>query len=114
VGWKKDGGGTEEGCRQDGGGNIDWMEAGWRREPRGVEMGCRWDEGRMEEGSRWDGSGTEEGGRWDGGGMLAGLNHRIIESLRLEETSKVIKSNHLTNTTMPAKPCPEVPHLHIF
>ena len=39
---------------------------------------------------------------------------RIIESLRLEKTSKIIKFNRQPNTTMPAKPCPEVPCLHIF
>jgi len=38
---------------------------------------------------------------------------RIIEPLRLEKTSKIIKSNCQPNTTMPAKPCPEVPHLHL-
>ena len=38
----------------------------------------------------------------------------IIESLRLEKTSKIIESNHQHNTTMSAKPCPEVPYLHIF
>jgi len=38
----------------------------------------------------------------------------IIDSLRLEKTSKITKSNHQTNTTMPAKPYLEVPHLHIF
>jgi len=27
---------------------------------------------------------------------------------------KLIKSNHQPNTTMPTKPCPEVPHLHVF
>jgi len=32
----------------------------------------------------------------------------------MEKTSKIIKSNHHPNTTMPAKPYPEVPHLHIF
>jgi len=32
----------------------------------------------------------------------------------LEETSKIIKSNHQPNTTMPAKPCPQGRHLHIF
>jgi len=32
----------------------------------------------------------------------------------LGKTSKIIKSNHPPNTAMPAKPCPEVPHLHIF
>ena len=41
-------------------------------------------------------------------------NHGIIESLRLEKTSKIIKSNHPPNTTMPAKPCPKVPHLHVL
>jgi len=43
--------------------------------------------------------------------------HRIIESLRLEKTSKIIKSKttkHQPNTTMPAKPYPEVPHLLNF
>jgi len=40
--------------------------------------------------------------------------YRIIESLRLEKTSKIVKSNRRPNTTMPAKPCPEVPHLHSF
>ena len=39
---------------------------------------------------------------------------RITESLRLEETSKVIKSNHQPNTTMPAKPCPKVLRPHVF
>jgi len=39
---------------------------------------------------------------------------RIIESLILEKTSKIIKSNSQPNTTMPAKLCPEVPHLHVF
>ena len=42
------------------------------------------------------------------------LNHRIIESFRLEKTSEIIKCNHQPIPTMPAKPCPEVPHLHIF
>ena len=37
------------------------------------------------------------------------LFYIIIESLRLEETSKIIKSNRQPNTTMPTKPCPEVP-----
>ena len=37
-----------------------------------------------------------------------------IKSLRLEKTSKIMKSNHQHNTTVPAKPCPKVPHLHIF
>jgi len=42
------------------------------------------------------------------------LNHRIIESLRLEKTSKIIESNYQPNTTMPTKPGPEVLHLHVF
>jgi len=33
-------------------------------------------------------------------------SHRIIESLRLEKTSKIIKSNHQSKTTMPDKPNP--------
>jgi len=41
-------------------------------------------------------------------------SYRIIESLRLEKTSKVIKSNRHPNPTMPAKPYPEVPCLHVF
>jgi len=32
----------------------------------------------------------------------------------LEKTSEIIKSNHHPNTTMPAKSCPKVPHLHVF
>jgi len=40
--------------------------------------------------------------------------HRTIESLRLEKTSKITKCNHQHNTAMPAKPCPEVPHLHVI
>jgi len=40
----------------------------------------------------------------------------IIESQnhRLEKMSKITKSNHPPNTTMPTKPYPEVPHLHVF
>jgi len=38
----------------------------------------------------------------------------IIESLRLEKISKIIKSNYQSNTTMPTKPCPKVPHLDIL
>jgi len=37
----------------------------------------------------------------------------FIESLRLEKTSK-IKFHHQPNTTMPAKPYPEVPYIHVF
>ena len=36
----------------------------------------------------------------------------IIESLRLEETSEIIKSNHHPISPMPAKPCPQEPHPH--
>jgi len=36
-------------------------------------------------------------------------DHRIIESVRLEKTSKIMKSNRQPNTTMSAKPCPEIP-----
>ena len=36
------------------------------------------------------------------------MNHRIMESFRLEKTSKIIRSNRQPNTTMPAKPYPEV------
>jgi len=39
---------------------------------------------------------------------------RITESLRLEETSKIIKSSCQTIINRPAKPCPQVPHLHGF
>ena len=35
-------------------------------------------------------------------------NHRFIESLKLEKALKIMKSNHKPNTTMPAKPCPEI------
>ena len=39
--------------------------------------------------------------------LFIGSENRIIESLRLEKTSKIIKSSCQLNTTMPAKPCPE-------
>jgi len=32
----------------------------------------------------------------------------------LEKTSKIIESNYPPNTTMPIKPYPKVPHLHVF
>jgi len=32
----------------------------------------------------------------------------------LEKTSKTMKSNCHPSTTMPAKPCPKVPHLHVI
>jgi len=38
----------------------------------------------------------------------------IIESSRLEKTSKIIKANCQHNNIMPAKPRPEVPYLCIF
>ena len=38
----------------------------------------------------------------------------IIESLRLEKTSKIIKPNCQPTTTAPTRPCPVVPHLHVF
>jgi len=41
-------------------------------------------------------------------------NRRIIESLRLEKTSKIIKPNRQPNTTLPTKPYHAVPHLHVF
>ena len=40
--------------------------------------------------------------------------HRIKEPLKLEETSKIMKSNHQPNTIIPTKPCPEVPFIHVF
>ena len=36
------------------------------------------------------------------------------ENHRLEKMSKNIKSSFQPKTTMPAKPYPEVPHLHVF
>jgi len=45
---------------------------------------------------------------------LLTVYYRIIEPLRLEKTSKIIRSNHHPNTTMLAKPCPEVPYLDVF
>ena len=41
-------------------------------------------------------------------------HYRMIESLRLEKTSKIIKSNRHPNTTMAAKPYPEVSHPCVF
>jgi len=32
----------------------------------------------------------------------------------LEKISKIIKSNRQPNTTMSGKPCPEMPHWHVF
>ena len=40
--------------------------------------------------------------------------YRIMESLSLEKTSEIIKSNCQPNTTMPSNPCLEVLHLHIL
>jgi len=47
-------------------------------------------------------------------GHLPRVCLRHTESLRLEKTSKIIESNHALNTTMPIKPCPEVPYLDVF
>jgi len=46
--------------------------------------------------------------------IIESSNHRTTESLRLEKTSQITKSNHHPNTTMPAEPCPQVPHLRTF
>ena len=40
--------------------------------------------------------------------------YTALLSLRLEKTSEIIKSSRHPNTPMPAKPCPQVPHLHGF
>jgi len=32
----------------------------------------------------------------------------------LEKTSKIIDSNHPPNTTIPTKPYPKAPHVHVF
>ena len=40
-------------------------------------------------------------------------DHRITEPLRLEKNSKMIQSNHQPMLTMPTKPHPSAPHLHI-
>ena len=39
-------------------------------------------------------------------------NHRIIEPLKLEKTSKIIQYNHQPIPIMPTEPQPSVPHLH--
>jgi len=49
-----------------------------------------------------------------GANLGPSLNHRIIKSLRLENTSKIMQSSRQPNTTMLAQPCPEVSHLHFF
>jgi len=46
--------------------------------------------------------------------QLVSCFHRITDSLMLEKTSKIMKSNRQPNTIMSAKPCPEVPYLHVF
>jgi len=48
------------------------------------------------------------------GTVKGSRNHRITESLMLEKTSKIIKPNGQPITTVPTKPCPEEPHLHVF
>jgi len=53
-------------------------------------------------------------GTWAQQAAFVEVNCRIIESLRLEKTSKIIKSNCRPNTPMPVESCPEVPHLHVF
>lgn len=41
--------------------------------------------------------------------------YRFIESLRLEETSKIFNSNHSPSTAKSStNPCPYTAHLHIF
>ena len=42
------------------------------------------------------------------------MRRKVIESLRLEKTSNIMKSNRQPSTTVPIKPCPEVPCLHVF
>ena len=39
--------------------------------------------------------------------------HRITESFRLEETSKIIQPNHPPTTNVAYWPYPSVPHLHV-
>ena len=46
--------------------------------------------------------------------LSRGEVHRITESLRLEKTSKMMKFNHHPSTPISAKPCPQVPHPHVF
>jgi len=46
--------------------------------------------------------------RNSGRGNTHGDQCRIMESLRLEKTSKIIKSNRHPITTMPTKPCPDM------
>jgi len=52
--------------------------------------------------------------KWEKEEIVIARVDGIIESLRLEKTSKSIKSNCQSNTTMPAKLCTEVPYLHVF
>jgi len=50
-------------------------------------------------------------------GLLLHSIHSIPEDLqnhRLEKTPKIMQSYCITNTAMPAKPYPKVPHLHVF
>ena len=46
--------------------------------------------------------------------LVCPLPDDFIESLRLEKTSKIVKSICQTITTMPTKPCPEVLYRHVF
>ena len=43
-------------------------------------------------------------------GLCRGLGGGIIDSLRLEKTSKISKSNHQAITTVPTNSCSSVPH----
>jgi len=45
---------------------------------------------------------------------LCSEDRRIIESLRLEKTSEIIKSNCQPISTLSTRPHPEVPHPHVF
>lgn len=47
--------------------------------------------------------------------IRCGKQHRIIESFRLEKSSKMIVSNHKPNAAKPtSKLCAQVPCFHIF
>ena len=69
----------------------------------------------------WDraqaGTGSRRGRACSGGRGAVETHprdHSITESGRLEKTSQIMKSNCHPNTPTPAKPCPEVPHRHLF
>ena len=46
--------------------------------------------------------------------LRCALTWRITESLRLEKTPKIVKSNCQPNTTVPAKSYPELQYLHVL